>query len=230
MGVNDYHNASMRQKNKPPKSAVVGIVDSPEALSVSRRLPLGAMDFLEWRADCMPSGSPIPKGRFPWILTVRRPSEGGKGNLSPAQRREIFTALLPVADSVDIELGSFDAMGQVIEEARARKIRIIASFHDFKKTPAVEKLRKLARHAGDSGADIFKVATWTKTPGDVARLLDLFQSSPIPAAVMGMGPLGSGTRVLFAQCGSVLNYGWLHRPNVPGQWSARELKRILSSK
>jgi len=58
----------------------------------------------------------------------------------------------------------------------------------------------------------------------------LFQVSPLPLAVMGMGGLGFGSRILFAQCGSVLNYGWLHRPNVPGQWSALELKRLLNSK
>ena len=41
-------------------------------------------------------------------------------------------------------------------------------------------------------------------------------------------PLGRSSRLLFAECGSALNYGWLHRPNVPGQWSALELKKMLS--
>jgi 3-dehydroquinate dehydratase-1 len=58
-------------------------------------------------------------------------------------------------------------------------------------------------------------------------LLDLFSISRLPLAVMGMGPLGMSSRVLLANCGSVLNYGWLHTPNVPGQWAAIELAKIL---
>jgi len=221
--------APMRQKNKPSKSPVVGIVDSPAALSTALKLPAGSVDFLEWRADCLPSGLRIPSSRFPWILTVRHPLEGGKRKLSSPQRREIFAGLLPAAELVDIELRSFASLAGIIGSARSRQIRVIASFHDFKKTPASGKLRDLAARARDEGADIFKLATRTESPADVRRLLDLFQSPPLPLAVMGMGPLGFGSRVLFAQCGSVLNYGWLHRPNVPGQWPAVELKRILAS-
>lgn len=176
----------------------------------------------------MPPDQPLPDLLFPWILTVRHPLEGGGGKFSLAERREIFAAGLPAAALVDIELRSLGPMAGIVESARSRNIGVIASFHDFQKTPPVKKLHELARRARDAGADVFKVAAWTASPSDVTRLLDLFQTCPLPLSVMGMGPLGPGTRVLFAQCGSVLNYGWLHRPNVPGQWSARELKRILT--
>ena len=219
----------MRQKNKSPISGVVGIVDSPAALSKALELPAGAVDCLEWRADCLPAAWKIPHSRFPWILTVRHPLEGGKRKLSPAERRDIFTALLPLVDAVDIELRSFTSLAGIIDSARSRNIRVIASSHDFKQTPAAGKLGDLAARARDTGADIFKLATRTESPSDISRLLDLFQSSSLPLAVMGMGKLGFGSRILFAGCGSILNYGWLHRPNVPGQWPALELKRILAS-
>lgn len=219
----------MRQKNKPSKPPVVGIVDSPEALSAALKLPDGAVDYLEWRADGLPSGLQIPPVGVPWILTARHPLEGGSRKLSAPQRREIFAGLLSAADTVDIELRSFASLAGIIDSVRSRNIRVIASFHDFKKTPAAGKLRDLVARAGDEGADVFKLATRTEAPADICRLLDLFQTSPLPLAVMGMGGLGFGSRILFAQCGSVLNYGWLHRPNVPGQWSALELKRILGA-
>ena len=209
---------------------MVGIVDSPAALSVAMELPVEAVDYLEWRADCLPAGRRIPASRFPWILTVRHPLEGGKRKMSSAERKDIFADLLPSADAVDMELRSFAALAGIADSARSQNIRLIASFHDFKKTPASGKLRDLAARARDEGADIFKVATRTESPADICRLLDLFQSSPLPLAVMGMGALGFGSRILFAGCGSVLNYGWIHRPNVPGQWPALELKRILASK
>jgi len=221
----------MDHKSKPPKPAVVGIVDSPKAWRLAAGLRAGALGALEWRADCLPEVDAIPSARFPWILTVRHPREGGQGGLSTRQREKLFLRLLPGASFVDVELRSMPGLRQVWAEAAARKIRRIASFHKFGgPTPSAAKLRELALHAEDAGADIFKIATRTTTPGDIARLLELFSSSPLPLAAMGMGPLGFSSRLLFAACGSVLNYGWLDRPNVPGQWPALELKKMLEKR
>jgi len=220
----------MRQKNKPSKTCVVGIVDSAAALSVAGKLSGSSVDYLEWRADCLPGDMRIPESIFPWILTVRHFLEGGKRELTPQRREVIFSLNLSAASAVDIELRSFRSLSGTIASARARKIQVVASFHDFKKTPSSGKLRDLVTQAKDQGADIFKVATRTESPADVSRLLDLLQARSIPLSVMGMGRLGFGSRILFAQCGSILNYGWLHRPNVPGQWEATELKRVLTQK
>ena len=220
-------NHASKNKALPLRPNVVGIVDCPRAIQIAARLPAGSIDLLEWRADCFSPGIPLPRAKFPWLVTARHPSEGGRGNLSTAARREMLLSHLGLASAVDIEARSLDAMRDVADEARRSGVRVIASFHDFKKTPTAARLKMIARRAIDSGADILKVATVTKSPGDIARLLALFTGHPIPVAVMGMGPLGMSSRVLFASCGSVLNYGWLDRPNVPGQWSAVELKRLL---
>ena len=46
---------------------------------------------------------------------------------------------------------------------------------------------------------------------------------------MGMGPLAPASRLLAAQLGSVLNYGYLgSEPTAPGQWSARFLKEAVN--
>jgi len=219
----------MRQKNNtlPLRPNVVGIVDCHRAIEIATRLPAGAVDFLEWRADCLPVGIPLPRSRFPWLVTARHPSEGGHGGLSPAARRKILLHHLGGASAVDIEARSLHAMRDVVREARQIGIPVIASFHDFEKTPSADRLQKIVRRATDAGADVLKVATVPRSPADIARLLGLFSDQNIPVAVMGMGRFGMATRVLFASCGSVLNYGWLHRPNVPGQWSAVEFKRLL---
>jgi 3-dehydroquinate dehydratase-1 len=217
----------MGQKNKMPKSSVVGIVDSPAACRAAAGLPPGALDALEWRADCLPDVRKIPPAPFPWILTARHPREGGLGDLSTAQREALFLRLLPGADFVDVELRSMRGLRQVRAEAAARKIPVIASFHDFSATPSSARLNDLALRAQDTGAAIFKVATWTTKADDIVRLLGMFSRSPLPLAAMGMGPLGFSSRLLFASCGSAFNYGWLDRPNVPGQWPALELKKML---
>jgi 3-dehydroquinate dehydratase len=45
---------------------------------------------------------------------------------------------------------------------------------------------------------------------------------------MGMGRFGKISRLLLAQTGSVLNYGYLDRPNASGQWEAVLLKKRLA--
>ena len=206
--------------------AVVGIVDSAEAVSAAKRLPQGGVDYLEWRADFL--GEKIPKSPIPWIITARHPLEGGKNALTQARRRELLLSLLPTAALVDIEVRSLAGLKDVVACAQSNGIGVIASFHDFEKTPETSRLRDVIRRAKDAGATLVKIAARTTTPKDVSRLLDLWNGTPLPLAIMGMGPLGMSSRLLFANCGSALNYGWLHSPNVPGQWSAAELRTLIS--
>jgi 3-dehydroquinate dehydratase-1 len=208
-------------------TAVVGIVDSPEALKAARRLTSKEVDFLEWRADFLGTG--IVESKIPWIVTARHPAEGGQNAMSLSARREALLELLPAAALVDVEIRSLGGMEKVLSEARKAGVGIIASFHDFQKTPPAARLEDLVKQASDAGADVLKIATHTNTPGDVARLLDLLEKTPLPLAVMGMGPLGMASRVMLAAAGSVLNYGWLHQPNVTGQWSAKELRGVLTA-
>ena len=208
-------------------TAVVGIVDSPAALRAAGRLGRGEVDFLEWRADFL--GTRIVKSKIPWIVTARHPAEGGQNAMTPSARRAALLELLPAAALVDVEIRSLGGMEKVLSEARKAGVGVIASFHDFQKTPPAARFKDLLKQANDAGADVLKIATHTNTPGDVARLLDLLEKTPLPLAVMGMGPLGMASRVMLAAAGSVLNYGWLHRPNVAGQWSARELRGVLTA-
>jgi len=208
-------------------TAVVGIVDSPAALRAAGRLGRSEVDFLEWRADFLGIG--IVKSKIPWIVTARHPAEGGQNAMSAPARREALLDLLPAAALVDVEIRSLRGMDAVLGEARKAGIGVIASFHDFQKTPPASRLQDLVKKASDAGADVFKIATHTTSPGDVAQLLNLLETTPLPLAVMGIGPLGMASRVILAAAGSVLNYGWLHQPNVIGQWSAKELRGVLTA-
>lgn len=213
----------------PPPSwsggQVVGIVDSPEALTKALKLAPGALDYLEWRADFM--GPDLPDSQLPWIVTARHPAEGGQNAMNAALRRDTLLQMLPKAAIVDVEARSLPGMKSVVEEAHSRGVLVACSFHDFQKTPTPQRLREVIDRAVDSGADAMKIATMTRFPSDISRLLDIWSHSPLPLALMGMGPLGMSSRLLFANCGSVLNYGWLHQPNVTGQWSACELKTLI---
>ncbi|MCX6967274.1 MAG: type I 3-dehydroquinate dehydratase, partial [Verrucomicrobia bacterium] len=88
----------------------------------------------------------------------------------------------------------------------------------------------LRRAAALAGADVFKVAAVTHTARDLATLLDFLSahSSAAPLlAVMGMGKFGKVSRVALGKAGSVLNYGYLDKPQVSGQWAVAVLKERL---
>jgi len=98
-------------------------------------------------------------------------------------------------------------------------VRVILSFHDFKSTPTSRSLRAKAQRAKTLGADIFKVATRTDKPSELARLVDFITSDDLklPVSAMGIGRLGAISRLLLARSGSVLNYASLQRSVVEGQ-------------
>jgi 3-dehydroquinate dehydratase type I len=107
-------------------------------------------------------------------------------------------------------------------------VRRIISFHDSKSTPP-RVLRAKARAAKTNGADIFKVATRTDTPGQLARLLDFITWKVIDLSVsaMGIGKLGAISRVLLARSGSALVYGSVGaQTDIEGQLSLKQLRAL----
>ena len=119
-------------------------------------------------------------------------------------------------------------MAPVLREAHRAGVLAVISCHDFRGTPGLPVLRSKVRRAAAAGADVAKIATLLRSPADLAVLLQLLSwKSPVPLAVMGMGPLGRAARPVLAIAGSVLNYGYLDRPQVPGQISAARLRAII---
>jgi 3-dehydroquinate dehydratase-1 len=212
---------------------VAGIIHSIASLQAALRLDPRLLDFFEVRADCLAGLEEevvhkLPKLKLPLIVTARHPLEGGAHSLSAAKRRECYKKFLPHAALVDIELRSTKSMAGVIDGAQKNKVGIILSYHNFQRTPPLKQLRSLAAAAEKAGADIFKVATVVSSPGDLATLLSLQNSLKMPLSLMGMGKYGKVSRLLFAQGGSVLNYGFLDKAVVKGQWPALLLKQRIA--
>lgn len=212
---------------------IVGTVHSDAGLKAALRLAPGALDFFEIRVDAFPGREErllarIPKLKSPLIITVRHFLEGGVHAVSTAKRRECFEKFLPRAALIDIELRSAKSLAGVISRARESNVPVILSYHNFQTTPSAARLRRLGREARKAGADIFKIATVVSTPADFAALL-AFQHSEktMPLSLMGMGRHGKISRLLFAQTGSVLNYGFLDKAQVSGQWPALLLKKRI---
>jgi 3-dehydroquinate dehydratase-1 len=118
-------------------------------------------------------------------------------------------------------------MRSVLASAKRHRVRLILSFHDFKKTPSLAVLRRKIRQALRWGAAVVKIATVLGSPRDLTALLTL-QDGSGTLATMGMGPLGKVSRLVLPMAGARLVYGYLDRPQVEGQWPAEMLSARLA--
>jgi len=194
---------------------------------IKKNLPL---DILEVRLDSFPMSSLPESWPLPVIATARHPDEGGKKNLSQEKRERLLRLALPWASALDIELCSAVPMAPVIAEAHQHGRTLILSHHDFATTPPLADLKKLALQAADQGADLFKVAVQLNDQQDLLRLIE-FQigEAKVPVVAMGMGAAGRFSRVVLSGFGAPLCYGWLGKPQVPGQWPALQLAELLGA-
>jgi 3-dehydroquinate dehydratase / shikimate dehydrogenase len=170
------------------------------------------VDAVELRADFLSDTEAAAAWRFPaltglpCILTVRRPSDGGRFRGSEAERVSLLGRILAGQGRfawVDLESG-LDAP-DVDAAASASGAVVIRSLHDTEGTPRdpVAILSSLAR----SDREIPKLAVNVRSVADLERLLPAFRCGRIrDRIVVGMGPAGFPTRVLAPVLGGCLAY------------------------
>lgn len=165
------------------------------------------------------------------LITARCISEGGQSKLNTSQRSQLIMGLAPLANFVDIELANLDEMKEAKDYVKEMGSILVASHHNFKETPESDELKDTISRAVDSGADIAKIAVFHNSVEDIFRCADIIQNhSPIAVSMMGMGPLAPSSRLLYAQLGSVLNYGYLGtKSTAPGQWHAKQLNEAIQN-
>jgi 3-dehydroquinate dehydratase-1 len=168
----------------------------------------------------------LSKLRAPLIMTARHPREGGANQLSTQQRRDLLSRFLPRVRYIDVELRSVNALRSLLQAARRKSVGRIVSFHSLKATPDSRTLRTKARAAKSDGANIFKVATRTDTPAQLARLLEFItkRDADLAVSVMGIGTLGAISRVLLAHDGSALIYASIGQSQIEGQMSLEQFR------
>ena len=224
--------AHKRVKNRAVGSRLVAVIASASDLRAAPKL-LPRPDLFEIRLDCIGTQRNLDRKirtlTAPLIITARHPAEGGRNNLSAAARRDLLLRFMPVARYVDIELRSVRTSRTVLDRARRLGVDTIMSFHDLETTPSLTSLRAKARQARRLRPAVLKVATRTDDPTAFGRLLQ-FASLPdlqVPLAVMGIGRLGTVSRLLSVQCGSILAYTSVHEPQIAGQLSLKDFRAAL---
>jgi 3-dehydroquinate dehydratase-1 len=161
--------------------------------------------------------------------------EGGATSLSPEVRSEIIAAVLTseTVDVVDVELRNGPAfIGPIGAVARTKNVRLILSFHDFDRTPSLDRLLGQVSAMVQHGADIAKFACMPHESVDVLRLLEatsrartLFPN--LPLCTMSMGTLGVPTRVAGFLFGSDMSFAVGQTASAPGQIPIAELRAMI---
>ncbi|QWR78769.1 type I 3-dehydroquinate dehydratase [Candidatus Magnetomonas plexicatena] len=166
------------------------------------------------------------KFNVPIIATCRAFEEGGAVKIKDSSRIEIYSAAAQYADAIDVELNT-GIFHDVLDIANHRKIPLIASFHDFTKTPPLHVLESLLEKSKNAGADIMKIALMANTTDDI-RLLTNFTIEYCDSGIVciAMGAIGMASRVFFPLIGSLFTFASLETTTAPGQISLHEMAKF----
>ncbi len=156
-------------------------------------------DILEIRSDITPHVKPF-RSALPLLLSVRGKSDQLVDLLAPA-----FVDIEECSESVWLPKGA----------------KLILSYHDYKKTPALSKLKKIVQKMCSSNPWMIKIATHIDSYNDLLVLSDLqdfMNKKSIRSTVLGMGPKAHYSRIT-SPLRNVLTYATLDAADqvAPGQ-------------
>jgi len=227
--------SSERQVIIPESPLVVGSVATLNQLARLQPVELPAQcDLLEVRLDGMAEhreALELELDRFtniPLLFTARSAAEGGAVVLSLKERSELLIAVAHRATWIDVELASYNDLESTIHRIRSQNVGLILSYHNFDKTPTEFEIQRIVDLSEE--ADIIKLALHHQRVEDLIPCARVLQRGTHPISLMGMGPLAPVSRLLYAQHGSLLNYGYLgDEATAPGQWPAKLLKEAIAA-
>lgn len=163
--------------------------------------------------------------RTPLIATCRPDKTGDEKQL-----KILTKAIQAGANFVDIEIEAKPEQREaIIETAKKHNCKVIISYHNFKKTPGLRDLFKIADECYKLGADIAKLAVWSKSKADNAKLLSLY-SIDKPIVALAMGEEGKTTRIMAPFLGAEFTFAAMDDGNTtaPGQIGYSKMKKLIT--
>lgn len=206
------------------------------------------VDVLEWRIDFLDEAYDIPSiiscGKqlreavgqdTPILMTFRTEKEGGEKPAAPEVYADICIAVAEsgIVDLIDVEsLTGDEVVQRIITAAHKAGVYVIASYHDFQKTPPKEEIVARLCKMQDQGADILKIALMPQCREDVLTLMDatrdMFENhTQHPLITMSMGGMGVVSRLAGESYGSSATFGAAAHASAPGQVGIADLARVL---
>jgi 3-dehydroquinate dehydratase type I len=172
----------------------------------------------------------LKHAKMPVICVCKDKAEGGRFTGNRAQMAGLLIQAAKCgADYIDIPFSMPKNLSKKIVQQAPRNVKIIISFHDFKKTPSLINLQKLALKMCAKGADIVKIACMARTLSDTLQMVclaQILQSKKIPHILIAMGKKGTLSRVLTPKLGGDIMFAPLSSrgASAPGQLKVNELR------
>lgn len=223
-------------------------ITQEEIFMQAKQLAQLPADIAEWRADWFAKAQE-PKavadtlkklreilGELPLLFTFRTKKEGGQADVGQEEYLALNQTVIrsETADLIDVELFTGEhSVRQLIEEAHRYGVKVLASNHDFEKTPPKEEIIRRMRSMQQLDADILKIAVMPQCRADVLTLLAATQEmderyAKRPIVTMSMGAQGVISRLCGEFSGSAITFGTAGRASAPGQMPVKELAGILA--
>ena len=218
-----------------------------DILEEAKNITTLPVDVVEWRVDWFDDVFATEKvletakelqevlKDIPVLLTFRTSKEGGEKDISVSDYAalNIATAQSGYVDLIDVEaFTGDDVVKTIIDAAHKAGVKVIASNHDFFKTPEKEEIIRRLRMMQDFGADIPKMAVMPTCKQDVLTLLSATlemseKYADRPIITMSMAGTGVVSRLTGETFGSSLTFGATSKASAPGQIGVNELKQVL---
>lgn len=225
---------------------IVGVTKE-DILNEAKTFDCIPVDVVEWRVDWFEHVFEFDKvedvlkdlrnvlGNIPLLLTFRTKKEGGEKAIDTKDYKELNlrAAKTGYVDFIDVEIFTGDdVVREIIDGAHAAGVKVIASNHDFFKTPAKSDIIYRLRKMQDMGADIPKIAVMPQSRRDVLTLLCATEEmvtdyADRPIITMSMAGTGVISRLCGEVFGSSMTFGAAKKASAPGQMGVNDLNTVL---
>ena len=225
---------------------IVGVTKE-EIIAEAKTFDSIPVDVVEWRVDWFENVFEFDKvedvlkdlrealGETPILFTFRTSKEGGEKAIEPEPYKElnIQAAKSGYVDLVDVEVFTgYVIVQEIIENAHACGVKVVASNHDFDKTPEKDEIVRRLQKMQELNADIPKIAVMPTCKKDVLTLLSATEEmytnyADRPIITMSMAGTGVISRLCGEVFGSALTFGAAKKASAPGQMGVEDLKTVL---
>lgn len=199
---------------------------------VKRAFDLGA-DYVEVRFDFIAPDKIVAgaqsiaadKGRA--VFTLRPKAQSGQFSGSEEERVKLIRKLAEMRPMLlDVELTTLQANDNLADYLELASIPVLASWHDFKKTPPTDELAKMMTEMRIY-SNYVKIVTTAHSMADSLRLLELYDGAfGLYPIIFAMGEAGVITRILSGLYGAPYTYAALEKAVAPGQLTLSQMKAI----
>ena len=225
---------------------IVGVTKD-EIIAEAKTFDSIPVDVVEWRVDWFEGVFEFDKvedvlkdlrealGETPILFTFRTSKEGGEKAIEaePYKELNIAAAKTGYVDLVDVEAFTGDEIvKEIVAAAHECGVKVVASNHDFDKTPEKDEIVRRLCKMQELGADIPKIAVMPTCRRDVLTLLcateEMYtEHADRPIITMSMAGTGLISRLCGEVFGSALTFGAAKKASAPGQAAVNDLNNML---